>query len=271
MPRARDPMYREHFKTVVISEWRCNICTGRAGRRTRTRQKAIHHSKKHHPNVGATHLEKRSNLCIDFTAVEFSKWRCNICVGSRGGKGRTMTRKQAMFHEVTKGHSSKVAATFFRNPGIFRLSMEKGNLKWHCQICKGGGTMTVNKAVAHEVRCHGGGNGNTTMHREGTVFERDDDDDNNDNDDNDNDNDDDDEVSDADNDNPASCGKEVDKLLSSGWWRDLYTGNVASWDEGLEATERDSEAGVGSLHGLLGDRSEADGNTTSVHQEGTSR
>ncbi|KAH8982596.1 hypothetical protein EDB92DRAFT_1635822 [Lactarius akahatsu] len=240
MPRARDPIYREHFKTVAISEWRCNICTGRAGRRTRTRQKAIHHSKKHHPNVGATHLE-------NFTTVEFSKWRCNICVGSRGGKGRTMTRKQAMFHEVTKGHSSKVAATFFRNPGIFRLSMQKGDLKWHCQICKGGGAMTVKKAVAHEVHCHGGGNGGdaTSMDRNGTVFERDDDDnDNNDDDNNNDDNDsDDNDDSDDDSDNSASCnGKEVDKLLSSQWWADSSARNVASRCEGPEAAEWDLEA-----------------------------
>ncbi|KAH9039922.1 hypothetical protein EDB84DRAFT_1020417 [Lactarius hengduanensis] len=198
-----------------------------------------------------------------FTNVERLKWRCNICVGSCGGRGRTMTRKQAMFHEVSKGHSSKVAATFFRHPGNFRVFMHKGDLKWHCQICKGGNAMSVKKAVAHEVQCHGGRNGNTTsMHREGTVFERNDDDDDNDDNDNDDDNGD-------DGDNAASGnGKEVDKLLSSQWWADLSARNVASWREGPEAAERDSAAGAGSSHGLLDDRSEADGNTTSV-QEGT--
>ncbi|KAH8998854.1 hypothetical protein EDB86DRAFT_3101728 [Lactarius hatsudake] len=200
MPRARDPIYPEHFKKV-----------GRLN------------------------------------------WRCNICVGSCGGKGRTMTRKQAMFHEVSKGHSSKVAATFFRQPGIFTVFMHKGDLKWHCQLCKGGSAMSVKKAVAHEVQCHGGRTGNTTsMHREGAVFERNDDDDGND------DNDD-------DSGNAASGnGKEVDKLLSSQWWADLSARNVASWREGPEAAERDSETGAGSSHD---DRSEADGNTTSVQEE----
>jgi len=60
--------------------------------------------------------KRRSNLCIDFTAVKFLMWRCNICIGRCGGRGRTMTRKQAMFHEISKKHSSKVAATFFKHP-----------------------------------------------------------------------------------------------------------------------------------------------------------
>ncbi|KAI9428790.1 hypothetical protein H4582DRAFT_2090996 [Lactarius indigo] len=146
-----------------------------------------------------------------------------------------MTRKQAMFHEVSKGHSSKVAATFFSNPEIFRLSMDKGNLKWHCQICERGSAMSVNKAVAHEVHFHGGGNGNTTsMYREGTVFERDDDNyDDNDNDKNNND-----EDNDDDNDHAASCnGKEVDKLLSSQWWADLSARNVSSRREAPEGED----------------------------------
>ncbi|KAH9082194.1 hypothetical protein EDB83DRAFT_622081 [Lactarius deliciosus] len=162
-----------------------------------------------------------------------------------------MTRKQAMFHEVSKGHSSKVAATFFSHPEIFTVFMHKGDLKWHCQICTGGSAMSVKKAVAHEVQCHGGRTGNTTStHREGTVLERNDGDDDDDN-------------------ATSGNGKEVDKLLSSQWWADLSARNVASWREGPEAAERDSEAGAGSSHGLLlDDRSEADGNTTSV-QEGT--
>ncbi|KAH9046556.1 hypothetical protein EDB84DRAFT_657629 [Lactarius hengduanensis] len=65
----------------------------------------------------------------------------------------------------------------------------------------------------------------------------------------------------------ASCDRKesVDKLSSQ--WADLSARNVASWHEEPEAAEWDSEAG--SLHGLLGDRSKADGNTTSVHREGT--
>ncbi|KAI9442369.1 hypothetical protein H4582DRAFT_2072923 [Lactarius indigo] len=60
-------------------------------------------------------------------------------------------------------------------------------------------------------------------------------------------------------------GKEsIDKHLSSQEWADL---SVGSWHEGPEAAEWESEAG--SLHGLLDYAGEADGNITSVHQEGT--
>ncbi len=58
--------------------------------------------------------------------------------------------------------------------------------------------------------------------------------------------------------------KSVDGPLSSQWWADSSAGNVASRREGLEAAEE-----AGSLHGLLDNRSEGNGNTTSMHREGT--
>ncbi len=61
--------------------------------------------------------------------------------------------------------------------------------------------------------------------------------------------------------------KSVDGLLSSQWWANSSAENVASRREGLEAAEKDEEAG--SLHGLLDNRSERNGNTTSMHREGT--
>ncbi|KAI9445311.1 hypothetical protein H4582DRAFT_907457 [Lactarius indigo] len=46
-------------------------------------------------------MEKRNNLCIDFTDVGNGKWLCNIC------KADVMTVKQAMAHEVSMQHSTK--------------------------------------------------------------------------------------------------------------------------------------------------------------------
>src|SRR6266702_2873670 len=71
--------------------------------------------------VNVSHLsecswKRRNNLCIDFMAVVRLRWRCNICIVSRGCRGRAMTRKQAMFHEVSRKHSLMVAATFFKHP-----------------------------------------------------------------------------------------------------------------------------------------------------------
>ena len=59
----------------------------------------------------------------------------------------------------------------------------------------------------------------------------------------------------------------VDGLVSGHSWTDSSTRNVASLREGLEVVERDSEAR--SLHGLLDDRREGNGNITGMHREGT--
>jgi len=58
-------------------------------------------------------------------------------------------------------------------------------------------------------------------------------------------------------------GNEVVRLLSSHWWTNSSSSEVASRREGLEAAEWDSEAG--SLHGFLDDRIEGNCNTTNTH------
>jgi len=134
-----------------------------------------------------------------------------------------MTPRLAKLHEAERGHSSKVAATFFKHPEIFKYARDG---KWLCEICKTG-AMTIKKARAHEIRCQEvgaaeneearslhenlgkphrseGDDSTTSTHQEGTVFEDGEEDDNEDDDEGESDDDDDDDDYDDDNDNEGN-------------------------------------------------------------------
>jgi hypothetical protein len=78
-----------------------------------------------------------------------------------------MTRQLAKRHEVSTKHSSKVAATFFRHPEIFKYV---GKGEWLCQICKTD-AMTTKKAKAHEIRCQGVGAAENEEAEAGSMHE----------------------------------------------------------------------------------------------------